>query len=67
LRVAITGSTDGVCRWPEAEAAAAQTAGSSPADLRFVHDGVLGDIHAPAAYRAHLVGHLYAQAMAQLS
>jgi len=68
-RVAVTGATDGVCRWPEAEAAAAQgpAARQAPADLRFVHDGVLDDIHAPAAYRAHLVGHLYAQAMAQLS
>lgn len=62
-RVAVTGATDGVCRWSEAEAAA----GQSPAGLRFVHDGVLDDIHAPAAYRAHLVGHLYAQALANLS
>jgi CO/xanthine dehydrogenase FAD-binding subunit len=52
-----------VCRWPQAEAAA----GQAPADLRFVHDGVLDDIHAPAAYRAHLVGHLYAQAIANLT
>ena len=62
-RVAVTGATDGVCRWPQAEAAA----GHAPADLRFVHDGVLDDIHAPAAYRAHLVGHLYAQAIANLT
>lgn len=62
-RVAVTGATDGVCRWSEAEAAA----GQSPAGLHFVHDGVLDDIHAPAAYRAHLVGHLYAQALANLS
>jgi carbon-monoxide dehydrogenase medium subunit len=62
-RVAVTGATDGVCRWAAAEAAA----GHSPAALRFVHDGVLDDIHAPAAYRAHLVGHLYAQALANLS
>ena len=62
-RVAVTGATDGVCRWPEAEAAA----GQSPADLRFVHDGVLDDIHAPAAYRTHLVTLLYAQAVTRLS
>jgi len=35
--------------------------------LRFVHDSVLDDIHAPSAYRAHLVNTLYAQAVSRLA
>jgi carbon-monoxide dehydrogenase medium subunit len=62
-RVAVTGATDCVCRWDEAEAAA----GSVPKDLRFVHDSVLDDIHAPSTYRAHLVNTLYAQAVSRLA
>lgn len=64
-RVAVTGATDGVCRWSEAEAHA--SCGSSNQPPSFEHEGVLDDIHAPASYRAHLVRHLYAQALAQLS
>jgi len=62
-RVAVTGATDCVCRWHEAEVAA----GTVPKDLRFVHDRVLNDIHAPSAYRAHLVNMLYAQAISRLA
>jgi len=62
-RVAVTGATDGVCRWHEAEAAA----GNVPKDLLFVHDNVLDDIHAPSAYRANLVNILYAQAVSDLA
>jgi carbon-monoxide dehydrogenase medium subunit len=62
-RVAVTGATDGVCRWHKAEAAAGQV----PEDLRFVHDSVLDDIHAPSAYRANLVQILYAQAISRLA
>jgi hypothetical protein len=38
-----------------------------PKDLRFAHDNVLDDIHAPAAYRTHLVHILYAQAVSHLA
>jgi len=62
-RVAVTGATDCVCRWQEAEAAA----GNVPKDLRFVHDNVLDDIHAPSAYRTNLVNILYAQAISRLA
>jgi carbon-monoxide dehydrogenase medium subunit len=62
-RVAVTGATDGVCRWQEAEVAA----GNVPKDLCFVHDNVLDDIHAPSAYRANLVNILYAQAISRLA
>ena len=62
-RVAVTGATDGVFRWHEAEQAWAQ--GQAPGALH--HDGVLEDIHAPARYRAHLVGLMYQQALAELA
>jgi len=62
-RVAVTGATDGVCRWSEAEAAN----GKVPEGLNFQHPGVLSDIHAPAEYRAHLVDLLYAKAISCLS
>jgi carbon-monoxide dehydrogenase medium subunit len=62
-RVAVTGATDCVCRWQEAEAAA----GTVPKDLSFAHDNVLDDIHAPAVYRTHLVHILYAQAVSHLA
>ncbi|NBO02151.1 MAG: carbon monoxide dehydrogenase, partial [Betaproteobacteria bacterium] len=61
-RVAVTGATDAVCRWPQAEAA--WQAGQTPA--AFVHDGLLGDIHAPARYRAHLTDLMFAQALQHL-
>ncbi len=61
--VAVTGATDGVFRWTEAEQAWAQ--GRQPGPLR--HDGLLDDIHAPARYRAHLVGLMLQQALAQLA
>ena len=61
-RVAVTGATDAVCRWPEAEAA--WQAGSTPP--AFAHDGLLGDIHAPARYRAHLTDLMFAQALQHL-
>ena len=64
-RVAVTGATDGVCRWSAAEVHA--SSGNSTQLPNFEHDGVLDDIHAPASYRSHLVRHLYAQALAQLA
>ncbi|MEY2621846.1 MAG: hypothetical protein RIT26_1666 [Pseudomonadota bacterium] len=62
-RVAVTGATDGVFRWTEAEQAWAQ--GRQPGPLR--HDGLLDDIHAPARYRAHLAGLMLQQALAELA
>ncbi len=62
-RVAVTGATDGVFRWAEAEQAWAQ--GSQPGPLR--HDGLLEDIHAPARYRAHLASLMLQQALARLA
>jgi carbon-monoxide dehydrogenase medium subunit len=62
-RVAVTGATDGVFRWAEAEQAWAQ--GRSPGELR--HDGLLDDIHAPARYRGHLAGLMFEQALAELA
>ncbi|MFM2238913.1 MAG: carbon monoxide dehydrogenase medium chain [Pseudomonadota bacterium] len=61
-RVAVTGATDAVCRWPQAEVA--WQAGQTPA--AFAHEGLLGDIHAPARYRAHLTDLMYAQALKHL-
>ena len=61
-RVAVTGATDCVCRWSQAEAA--WQAGQTPA--AFTHDGLLDDIHAPARYRAHLTDLMFAQALQQL-
>ncbi|MEM6438501.1 MAG: xanthine dehydrogenase family protein subunit M [Pseudomonadota bacterium] len=57
VRVAVTGASEnGVFRWSEAEAA---LAGSFSADaiegLSVPADGMIGDLHADPAYRAHLV------------
>ncbi len=62
-RIAVTGATDAVCRWPEAEAAW-QRGEPAPA---FVHDGLLDDIHAPARYRAHLTGLMLEQALQHIA
>lgn len=63
LRVAVTGACEGVWRWLEAEQAWAR--GACPGPLQ--HPGLLEDMHAPATYRAHLAGVLFAQALAELS
>ena len=62
-RVAVTGATDGVFRWSEAEQAWAQ--GRAPGALQ--HDGLLDDIHAPARYRAHLADLMFQQALTELA
>lgn len=57
VRVAVTGASEsGVFRWTEAEAALSDnfTAGAL-ADLTVPAEGMISDIHGPAAYRAHLV------------
>ncbi len=58
VRVAVTGaSEDGVFRWTEAEAAlTASFDAQSVAGLALPSDGMIADVHASAAYRAHLVG-----------
>ncbi|MEI7784224.1 MAG: xanthine dehydrogenase family protein subunit M [Betaproteobacteria bacterium] len=62
LRVAVTGVCDGVLRWHEAEQAWAQ--GRLPAPLS--HPALLHDMHAPAAYRAHLAVQMFEQALTQI-
>jgi carbon-monoxide dehydrogenase medium subunit len=59
VRVAVTGSTTAVTRWPEAEAALA-AGGALPAALD--HPDLASDIHASADYRAHLAGVMLAKA-----
>lgn len=54
VRVAVTGATMGVIRWPEAEAAIA--AGRSLAGLSLESDELSSDIHASAEFRGHLAG-----------
>ncbi|SER02723.1 carbon-monoxide dehydrogenase medium subunit, partial [Thalassovita taeanensis] len=65
VRVAVTGASEGgVFRWAEAEAAL--TANFSPAALAGMSvdaDGLIGDLHATPAYRAHLIGVLTGRAV----
>ncbi len=65
VRVAVTGaSEDGVFRWTAAEEALG--ADFSPAALEGLDlpsDGMIGDLHATPAYRAHLVGVMTARAV----
>ena len=58
VRVAVTGAgSDGVFRWTEAETALAQDfAATSLNGMAPPPDGLNGDIHADADYRAHLIG-----------
>ena len=62
FRVAVTGAASSVCRWSAAEAACKQ--GATTAVLE--HDGLLADIHAPAAYRAQLATLMFEQALRTL-
>jgi aerobic carbon-monoxide dehydrogenase medium subunit len=57
VRVAVTGASDGgVYRWSEAEEALGAEFAPAALDALEVHeDGMIGDIHGSAAYRAHLV------------
>ena len=57
-RVAVTGAgADGVFRWTEAEEALKKRfASSSLEGLKHPTEGLNSDIHADAAYRAHLIG-----------
>jgi aerobic carbon-monoxide dehydrogenase medium subunit len=57
VRVAVTGaSNDGVFRWTEAEAALTSSfSGAAIGGLTVPADGMIGDLHGTAAYRANLV------------
>ena len=63
FRVAVTGATTSVCRWPAAESACKQGACTATFD----HPELLSDIHAPAAYRAQLATLMFEQALKSLA
>jgi len=64
VRVAVTGATTAVTRWPEAEAAIAT--GASLEGLSLQSDDLAADIHAGAAFRAHLAGVMLRKAAGSL-
>lgn len=63
-RVAVTGATTSVVRWPEAEAAL--QSGASLEELTLASDDLASDIHAGAEFRAHLAGVMLRKAAAAL-
>ncbi|MGX5733967.1 FAD binding domain-containing protein [Bosea thiooxidans] len=67
VRVAVTGAGEGgVFRWPEAEAALKlRFAPKSLDGVKHGSKGINGDIHADPEYRAHLIGVMTRQAVAQ--
>jgi len=69
VRVAVTGaSEDGVYRWSEAEAALSSNfSAAALSDLLVSSDGMITDLHATAAYRAHLVKVMTGRAVAAAS
>jgi carbon-monoxide dehydrogenase medium subunit len=66
IRVAVTGAgSDGVFRWPEAEAALARRFSAKSLDGLVAPAGALiSDIHADNEYRAHLIGVMARRAVA---
>lgn len=64
-RVAVTGATTGVVRWPEAETAL--DSGASLDGLTLVSDDLASDIHAGAEFRSHLAGLMLRQAAGRLA
>lgn len=64
-RVAVTGATTGVVRWPQAEAAL--DSGASLGGLSLVSDDLASDIHASAEFRAHLAGVMLRKAAGSLA
>ncbi len=63
-RVAVTGATTGVVRWPAAEAAL--DSGAALEGLALASDDLASDIHASAEFRAHLAGVMLRKAAASL-
>lgn len=65
VRVAVTGASEGgVFRWSEAEAALSKDfTADAVKGLSVPADGMIGDLHGSAAYRAHLVGVLTRRAV----
>jgi carbon-monoxide dehydrogenase medium subunit len=64
VRVALTGLGSGVCRWPEAEQALTRSfAPEALKSLQLDESLASGDLHASAAYRAHLAGVLARRAV----
>lgn len=67
VRVAVTGAAPCVFRWEAAEKALGAAFGApAVASLRCPEDGLNADLHAPATYRAHLVGVMTRRAVDQL-
>lgn len=68
VRVAVTGAgTGGVFRCaPLEQALSADCSASAAAGVRVSADGLIGDIHGTAAYRAHLIGVMAQRAVATL-
>ncbi len=67
VRVSVIGAGEGgVFRWPEAEEALRVRFTPKSLDgLKHPADGIIGDMHADAEYRAHLIGVMAKQAVAQ--
>jgi carbon-monoxide dehydrogenase medium subunit len=68
VRVAVTGAGPGVFRWTQAEQALSARMTPEALDALTVNaSGLNADLHASAEYRAHLVGVMTRQAVAQLA
>jgi carbon-monoxide dehydrogenase medium subunit len=68
VRVAVTGAGPGVFRWREAEVALRARPEPAALDgMELPADGLNADLHAPAAYRAHLVALMTRRAVAGLT
>lgn len=68
IRVAVTGAGPGVFRWTAAEAALGKGfAESALQGLEHPADDLNADLHAPASYRAHLIGVMTRRAVAAMT
>ena len=68
VRVAVTGAGPSVFRWKAAESALGNRfALASIAGLAHPEEGLNADLHAPARYRAHLIGVMSQRAVAQIT
>ncbi len=65
VRVAVTGATSSIKRWPEAELALTKVFNAQAiAGFVFESDELLGDMHASTTYRAHLASVMLSRAVA---